>query len=141
MLEQHCRMSTLIIARDATAILFYHPSSKIIHHQFGRDLTSDDLRDVLNRGVDLLKEHGATKWLSDNRAIEPHSKEDSDWVNSNWLPRAIAAGWKFWALVVPDSTKARMNMREFVEEFYNRGVRVMVFIDIEEAMHWLEAQK
>jgi hypothetical protein len=96
---------------------------------------------VLDRGVELLKEHGATKWLSDNRAMEPHNKADGEWVNTNWLPRAIAAGWKFWALVVPDSTMARMNMSQFVEEFYNHGVRVMVFIDIDEAMHWLEVQK
>jgi hypothetical protein len=134
-------MTTLTVAKDATAILFYHPKSKIVHHQLGHDLTSKDFRDVLDRGVELLKEHGATKWLSDNRAMEPHNKEDGDWVNTNWLPRAKAAGWKFWALVVPDSTMARMNMSEFVELFYNQGVRVMVFIDIDEAMHWLEAQK
>jgi hypothetical protein len=134
-------MPSIIITNEATAVLFYHPDTKIIHHHFRRDLTSEDFRDVLNRGLELMKMHGAIKWLSDNRAIEPHSVDDAEWVNADWLPRAIALGWRYWALVGPYSPKARIHMRSFVEYFNSRGVKVRIFDYVDEAMHWLEVQE
>jgi hypothetical protein len=134
-------MTTLTVLNNPCAQLYFNEDTKIVHHHLNNGIDSTSLRDVLDRGIETLKRYGATKWLSDNKDIDPLSDDDAKWVNTSWLPRAIASGWKYWALVVPDSMKARMNMREFVESFYNQGVRVMVFIDVEEAMHWLEAQK
>jgi hypothetical protein len=133
-------MSTLsptTIIDTKYASLYYYPDQKIVHHKFHHLLDSDHLREILNGGVDLLKKYQATKWLSDNREIDAHSPEDTDWINANWLPNAIAAGWKYWALVVPDSFIARLNMAEFVNSFYEQGVRIMVFVDLDEAMDWL----
>jgi hypothetical protein len=110
----------------------------MVHHCFHAALNSETLRAVLNSGVELLQQHHATKWLSDNRAIAPHSEEDGRWTNEDWLPRAIAAGWKYWALVVPHDQAARMNMSQFVDSFYEKGVRIMVFTDLDEAVTWLD---
>lgn len=120
------------------ASLYYYPEQRIVQHRFHKELDSAHLREVLNRGVELLRENHACKWLSDNRAINAHSPEDTEWINSQWLPNAVAVGWKFWALVVPDDIMARMNMTEFVNSFYERGIRIMVFVDPTEAMKWLE---
>ncbi len=131
-------MSTITIIDDRFASLVYHEDTQIVHHCFHKALDSDHLKIILNRGVDLLKQHKAKKWLSDNREIDPHSEEDGKWVNNDWLPRAVAAGWKYWALVVPDDVKGRINMAEFVDSFYNIGIRIMVFTNPNEAMMWLE---
>jgi hypothetical protein len=131
-------MATFYVIDTKYASLTYHTDEKIVHHKFHKILDSDHFRGVLNRGIELLKEHHATKWLSDNRAIGPHSEEDGAWTNNDWLPRAIAAGWKYWALVAPDDVKGRMNMAEFVNSFYEMGVRIMVFTDVEPAMEWLK---
>ena len=96
------------------------------------------LKKALNTGVEILQQYHAVKWLSDNRAIDAHTDEETEWVNTHWLPKAIAAGWKYWALVVPKSTAGKMNMNEFVESFYEMGVRVMVFSEPDAAMQWLE---
>lgn len=120
------------------ASLYFHPATKIVHHRFHKDLDSEHLHRVLNTGVELLQKRGAVKWLSDNRAINAHSPEDTNWINSVWLPNAINAGWKYWALVVPDDFIARLNMKEFVDSFYDMGVRIMVFVDPDKAMAWLE---
>lgn len=131
-------MSTETIIDNEFAILTYHRDEKIVHHQFHRALDSENLRLVLNTGIDLLRDHNAIKWLSDNHSIGAHKEEDGKWINDDWLPRVIASGWKYWALVVPDDVKARMNMIEFVDAFYNQGVRVMVFTNVEQAKTWLE---
>jgi hypothetical protein len=85
-----------------------------------------------------MQQYGANKWLSDNRETDAHNPADTDWINTDWLPRAIHAGWKYWALVVPETVVAQMNMKEFVDAFYEQGVWVRVFTDPHEGMHWLE---
>lgn len=131
-------MSTDVIYDNQHLNMVYHTDSKIVHHHYNKALNSEFLRAGLDRGNELLQQHGATKWLSDNREVNAHSAEDTKWINENWLPRAIAAGWKYWALVVPYDSIAQMNMAEFVEAFYNMGVTVQVFTEVDEAMAWLK---
>jgi hypothetical protein len=117
--------------------LYYHTDTKIVHHVYHHGIGGAHLKEALNTGVDLLHKHKAIKWLSDNRAIEGHSEEESDWVNNVWLPNAINAGWKYWALVVPESVMGRMNAAEFVQSFHEQGIWVTVTTDPEAAMDWL----
>ena len=62
------------------------------------------------------------------------SPEDTKWSKEVWFPQAVQSGWKFWALVVPQDILGRMNMKEFVDEYYEKGLRIMVFNNPEEAM-------
>lgn len=48
------------------------------------------------------------------------------------------AGWKYWAMVVPDSVIGRADHVQYVESFYNTGVRVTVYTETEPALSWLE---
>ena len=50
----------------------------------------------------------------------------------------INAGWKYWALVVPDEVSARQDMVAVIDMFYERGIRIMVFTDVERALNWLK---
>lgn len=133
-------MAVKTIIDNQHARLLFDSDKKIIRHELYKSIDSRTLRDVLNGGVKLLKEQKSVKWLSDNRDIAAHSEADTQWINTDWLPRAIAAGWKYWALVVPHDMLARMNMSEFTETFFNMGVRCQVFTDVNEAQAWLERQ-
>ena len=130
-------MSEIEIIKNEFATLVYHPESKIIHHTFHQPIGGDKFREVLNTGTDALEKYGASKWLSDDRGNSALSQEDTDWSMNFWFPRAIKAGWKFWALVVPQDLLARMNLKEFVDSYYDKGLRIMVFNGPEEAMQWL----
>jgi SpoU rRNA methylase family enzyme len=41
-------------------------------------------------------------------------------------------------LVVPYDVTARSNMATVVQSFYDRGVRIMLFTDVDDALYWLE---
>jgi hypothetical protein len=49
----------------------------------------------------------------------------------------VAAGWKSWAMVVPYEVKAQFNLAEIVDKNFERGIRIMVFTNPEEALDWL----
>lgn len=129
-------MTTII---DNTFVtLFYHEDRRMVHHIYKKGIGGDYLKEALTVGTDYLIANKASKWLSDNRAIDGVTDEESAWINEVWLPRTMQAGWKFWALVVPQAAHARMNMVQFVNAFREQGVLVRVFTDADAAMTWLD---
>jgi hypothetical protein len=130
-------MSTITVIDNEHVQLYYHTDTKIVHHVYQPTIGGKYLREQLTKGVELLKEHDAHKWLSDNHLFNSLPDEDNKWINDVWLPQAIEAGWRFWALVVPKEDLGRMNMIQFVNSFAQMGVFVRVFVDPDEAMDWL----
>jgi len=128
-----------VVFENVYATLLYYPDHKLIHHKFHRPLQGQALHDVLNAGADLLAERKATKWLSDDRNNAQLTSEDADWANREWSPRAVRAGWKYWALVVPEELVARFSMRRPVDRAYEEGLRIAAFVDTQEAKDWLES--
>jgi hypothetical protein len=131
-------MPAIAVIDNEYATLVYDDEKKIVHHTFHKPISGQDFRHILDTGADLLRKHGAQKWLSDVRENSALSPEDTEWSMNNWFPRAKSAGWKFWALVVPPDLMARMNLKEFVDTYYEQGLRTMVFTKPEDALEWLE---
>jgi hypothetical protein len=125
------------IVTNEFATLLYHPQHKIVHHTFHQPVWGASFRDVLTRGVELLERRGATKWLSDDRANGALRPDDGKWAMEVWSRRAIAAGWKYWAIVMPDAGLGKANMRRFIREYADQGVTVQIFGSPEEALTWL----
>jgi hypothetical protein len=130
-------MSDIKIIDNEFASLVYHPETKIVHHTFHKPIGGSKFREVLNSGAETLKKYGAMKWLSDDRGNSALSPEDTEWSKTDWFPRSFQAGWKYWALVVPEDILARMNLKEFVDSYVEQGLCVMVFSKPEDAMKWL----
>ncbi len=132
-------MSTTTVLSNEYFDLLFHENTKIIHHIYKPKMSGAQLKDVLNGGTKLMIEHQATKWLSDNRQLAvAFSEEDAQWVNNDWLPRTIQAGWKYWAMVVPESLISQADHIKYVESFYDLGIWVTVYEDVESALRWLE---
>lgn len=132
-------MTVETILENDYATLWYHPESKIVHHKFHKFIYGEKFRAVLNRGLEILEEHGAQKWLSDDRLNSALPKEDGIWVGTEWNARVIAAGSKFWAVVLPDKILGQTNMNRFMKDSIDKGFVVKVFEDPDEALEWLKA--
>lgn len=128
-----------ILDNESATLLFY-PLPKIVHHEIHRFVYGKQFREILEKGLEVFAAEGAQKWLSDDRKNGPLSPADGDWAENNWGPRVMAAGWKFWAIVLPEKILGEMNMRVWIELYLKKGVTVQVFSDPDEALRWLEAQ-
>lgn len=133
-------MSKDTIIDNEHLTLWYHSDKKIVHHKIHKFLYGKVLRDGLDKGIELLKKYGAKKWLSDDRDNFGLTKEDTEWTYTDWFPRAVQAGWKYWALVRPEKVIGQMSMKQIIKDCARSGVTVQVFSDPEEAMKWLEGQ-
>ena len=126
-----------ILENDHVTILYY-ADNKLIHHTCHKPVSGESFRTLMEAGADALEELGAIKWLSDDRLNSVLPQEDMDWANANWHPRVAKAGWKYWALVVPEAVLARFAMTRPVGSAFEGGVRTMAFTDLDEAKKWLE---
>ncbi|HUN07195.1 MAG TPA: STAS/SEC14 domain-containing protein [Aggregatilineales bacterium] len=121
------------------ATLWYYPESKIIRHIYHKFIHGQHFRDVLEKGLETMKEHGANKWLSDDRKNSALPTEDLVWSTTDWSVRCMQAGWKHWAIIMPDKTAGQLTMNRILKQYIETGFNVQVFDDPEEAMQWLES--
>ncbi len=128
------------ILETESVTLRWYPFAKIVHHEFRRFVRGEELRSVLNRGLEEMTRHGGVKWLSDNRGNAPLTPADTEWALGDWAPRVMKAGWKYWAGLMPEKVVGKMNMRRWIETYSQKGVTVDVFDDTEEALAWLESR-
>jgi hypothetical protein len=127
------------IIDNPAAILWYHPRERIVHHEFRRFIYGEEFRDVLEKGLEVFRTRGANKWLSDDRANGPIRPADGQWALEDWAPRVLAAGWRYWAVVLPTRTLGEMNMKRWVDTYAKQGVVARAFTDPDEAMSWLKS--
>ncbi len=120
--------------------MWYYPEKKIVHHKFHELVCGTTLHDYLYAGVKLLKERNAHKWLSDDRLNPTLSPEDVLYGINKWTPAAVAAGWKFWAVLLPEAFIGKSSMIEYLNYNTQKGVVSKVFSDYEEAFEWLDKQ-
>jgi hypothetical protein len=132
-------MSAITIFENEFAVLSFHPEKKIVHHRIKKFVHGNDLKNILDQGYEQIKKNSAKKWLSDDRNNNALTKEDEHWAINDWFPRVLKAGWKYWAIVMPEKVVGQMNMKEFKDNYSKAGVTVDVFTDPESALKWLES--
>jgi hypothetical protein len=84
-----------------------------------------------------MEQHGARKWLSDDRNNVVVAPEDIKWADEVWFPRVKRAGFEYWAVVVPSLTVGAVQLKNLQTKRRAQGVTVELFETIEAAMAWL----
>ena len=116
-----------------------YPEFKLVRHTMHQHTYGKDFRDALMAGVKAMKEHGADKWLSDDRENPVLRPDDQKWALEDWQTEVMQAGWKFWAIVQPQHSLAKLRMMNFAEMYRERGLTVELFTEPEKAMEWLKS--
>lgn len=90
--------------------------------------------------LDAVRQHRASKVLTDTRGIRAHDEEDQAWMQDDWIPRALEAGVEHTATVHPDSVISQMDMEEMVEGVEDAPHEPFLTDDMDEARRWLAEQ-
>jgi len=129
--------STTLVDNEFVSLWFY-PLPRILHHKIYKFLPALAFQELLNTGARHLQKYKATKWLGDNRENPVVSKENHEWARAVWTPRALDAGFKYWATVMPTQAIGRLQLRMFIQEYEDLGVTVQAFDEVDEAFRWLQ---
>lgn len=117
------------------------PTKRLIHHQFHRYCYGEIFRANLIKATEAFEQYNCFKWLADDRgftgALHP---DDWEWGAVHFTPRAIKAGWKYYAMVLPDKVIAAMRQSQLVEHFAALGVKTRMFTKLAEAQEWIDSK-
>ena len=94
---------------------------------------------LLDAELRALEQHKGSRILADCRRQKVLNPKDQERANREWLPRALKIGLKRFAIVVPASVVADMNLRDSLDKAAGAGLEVEYFAYVEEAREWVVA--
>ncbi|HYM67016.1 MAG TPA: STAS/SEC14 domain-containing protein [Patescibacteria group bacterium] len=92
---------------------------------------------LLDAEIRALRDHDATRLLADCRLQKVLNAGAEDWADREWLPRAIGAGLRRFAVVLPESEAAAGNVRRHLGHVPSKTLEVGYFETVEAARAWL----
>jgi hypothetical protein len=98
---------------------------------------SNEFAALLAAEIEALRKHKGSRLLADCRRQKVLNPADQERANREWLPRALAAGLKCFAVVVPSSVLADVNLKASLDKVPATALRVAYFTTPEEARAWL----
>jgi hypothetical protein len=87
----------------------------------------------------VIREHHAPRFLIDARNARVVSEQDQEWINTNWIPRAVAAGRRWTAVVMPTSALVKTIVENIDRHPTSGTVGVRYFDTVDQARAWLSA--
>jgi hypothetical protein len=101
-----------------------------------REASSAQLRVVLEKVIELIRQHEIHKVLGDDTALPQIKPEDQTWIARDWMPRAVAAGLRLAANKSPEAYFGRLAVETIKASQSLLAIRS--FEHFEEARRWLK---
>jgi hypothetical protein len=120
-----------------TATVRWDPDLQAVVETWEGWANAAEFTSMLEAGVQALKENHGSRWLADCRRQRVLKAADQKRGNEEWLPRALAAGLKRFAVVLPESGLAKFNIQLHLNAAAARQMEVAYFATADEARRWV----
>lgn len=128
---------TVYFDHPGVAVVTWDPTLEAVHVEWQGWASSSEREACLEAGRQALTDYRGARWLVDGRAMKAVKQADQDWIDRSWFPRVLAAGLRKMAMVVPNSSLARMNVQDILSRVPDTRLDVAYFVSVEEAREWL----
>ena len=99
--------------------------------------TAHEFSALLDAELRALRAHSSSHLLADLKRQPPIAPDALDGADREWLPRALAAGLRRFAVVLPDDREAAINIEDRLGRVSRDELEVGFFHTIDEARGWL----
>jgi SpoIIAA-like len=123
--------------RPGVATVSWDPTWMAVHTEWHGYADPTEFADVLEAGLLAIREHRCSNGLVDGRNQKVIPQPVQDWIDQDWFPRALAAGLRRLALVIPNSGLARMNIEDVLHRVPGTRLDIAYFATLEEAVAWI----
>jgi hypothetical protein len=118
--------------------VWFDPEQGCVRMQWEGYATSAQFRAGTELMYETLVKHGAFKVFGDIKNMVLIGQEDQSWLLHEFLPRAIEAGCRAFALVKPDSYFNKIAVETVNKNIGNDLVQIRMFETREDAFAWLQ---
>jgi hypothetical protein len=101
-------------------------------------ICGDPYREFLAEVLTLFETRRTHKWLSNDRQNAAIPPEDLERLKQQWVPKAVAAGWQYWAVALPQKMVGRLSIQRMVNYVVSEQTLVaQTFTKLVQARSWL----
>jgi hypothetical protein len=123
--------------RPGVAVVTWDPTLRAVYVDVQGWADSIELAALMEAGLQALTEHGGSRWLADGRKLKGNQKLRPGIVEE-FVPRALAAGLRRVALVIPNEDAMRAVDR-LMRVLPATKADVAYFATVDEARSWLNS--
>jgi hypothetical protein len=99
---------------------------------------TETIKLALEKGLELIKEKRATRWIADTREMPVMPPDAQQWCTEDWWPRALSAGFRWLAILLPGSILAKLAIDEAIQASMEHAEsETRYFGTVEGAKEWL----
>lgn len=139
MLRRQTHGNQVIVDTPQVSLVWDEELKSINVTWHGPFVTGPEYRSHLMRILDVLVEKQGSRMLLDMRDMPVMSPDDQEWSEREWMPRSVATGLKYTAVVMPKSALARSTLRHLAKGASKIDRQRAYFQGLEEARAWLMA--
>jgi SpoIIAA-like len=123
--------------RPGVATVVWEPRHRTVLVEWSGSADADEFFALLDAEVKALQEHEGLRILADCRRQGVLDPEAQDLADRDWLPRALAAGLRRFAVVLPTSRIAAINLEDRLSRLPGEKLEIRYFATVDEARRWL----
>jgi hypothetical protein len=109
-------LNVLSASSMPTYSLSWNASAQCIEFTWNGFVKGADFHDGCNAMVKELSARKASRLIVDSRKYTVVDPADQLWSIQDWLPRALAAGLKHFAVVMPESVVGKMSVQNVIND-------------------------
>lgn len=116
---------------------------RVLYEEWNGMVKGENYRTAQNAAIDIFQRHKGSKVLFDTRGVKVLPREDQEWHVNVAIPRLIAAGMRYSAIVNPEAAVGELSVSRAVSSATASGAQrqAATFTDVEEALSWLASNK
>ncbi|MEH0157140.1 STAS/SEC14 domain-containing protein [Limibacter armeniacum] len=104
-------------------------------------LAFEEFKSVALHHIEILKRNASYKMLVDTSKMAVMPQQSQEWIEVNWFPRAVNAGLKHMAFLVPENVFGEISMQNANNQAEKKStVNIKYFKDLSTARSWLKQQ-
>ena len=130
------RRVDLYFSRRGVADVTWDANWNVVHIEAQGWADTAESRAILDSAIDAMTDHQGSRWLVDGRDMHAIKPSHQEWITENLLPRALAAGLRVAAIVIPRDAEAMMNIDDMAKAADDE-IDVRYFSTVEKAREWL----
>lgn len=133
-------MTQITLIDNEYVTLWCDPETSLIRYQYHQFTTGEPFRELHNATADAIAKYKCSKVISDDTRLGIAHPKDVAWTTETLFPRAIKAGWKYWAIVLPTKITGKRSMNRIASACADKGLCVETFTSMQDALRWIESK-
>ena len=131
--------SNVYFNAPGVARVSWEPTGGLVVVEWEGWADSAEFTALLEAEIQALIDHSGSRLLADCRRQRVLNPADQDKADREWVPRAVAVGLRRFAIVLPTSVLAAMNLQDRLGKVPSGTLEVAYFDGVKAAQEWLTA--